>query len=326
MPTGRQPDFPIASVLQGRRPSDQVTLYCPYLGVARTGWEVIGAPEHGLVWHGSAAPVEGLALKIGIRRHAPRLAHGGLTLKHLGLLGHSAEGAALCFRAFCQQAGARLGEHEHPDVTLDCISFARCMPAYDSGDYASVRAVMETSLSRLAAAGADFFVCPDNTVHLALEQPGPDFPMPGLHIAHVVADRAAADGRGRVGILGTRYTMDGAIYPRALAARGIGAQVPDEADRETVNAIIFHELVQGRFTDASRQKFVDIIERLAARGCDAVALVCTEIPLLISDADSALPVLDSTRLLAAAALDVAVGHRPLPQWRGGPVTGGAPQQ
>jgi aspartate racemase len=244
-------------------------------------------------------------------------------LKHLGVLGHSAEGAALCFREFCQQAGGRLGEHEHPDVTLDCISFARCMPAYDSGDYASVREVMETSLSRLSAAGADFFVCPDNTVHLALEQPGTEFPMPGLHIAQVVADRAAADGRARVGVLGTRYTMDGPIYPRALAARAIGAQVPDEADRETVNAVIFDELVKGTITDESRREFVRIIERLAARGCDAVALVCTEIPLLVADDDSPLPVLDSTRLLAAAALEVAIGDRPLPQWRGGPLTDGS---
>lgn len=243
-------------------------------------------------------------------------------MEHLGILGHSAEGAALCFREFCHRAGARLGEHEHPDVTLDIISFARCMPAYDSGDYGAVRAVMETSLSRLAAAGADFFVCPDNTVHLALQHPGPEFPLPGLHIAQVVADRAAADDRVRVGVLGTRYTMDGPIYPQALAARGIQALVPDAADRETVNTVIFHELVHGTLTGESRQAYIGIIERLAERGCDAVALVCTEIPLLVSDDDSPLPVLDSTRLLAAAALEVAVGDRPLPRWRGGPLTAG----
>jgi aspartate racemase len=243
-------------------------------------------------------------------------------MTHLGILGHSAEGAALCFRAFCQDAGELLGEHEHPDVTLDCISFARCMPAYERGDYAAVRDVMAVSLGRLAAAGADFFVCPDNTVHLALEHPGPAFPLPGLHIAEVVADQAAADGRRKVGVLGTKYTMEGPIYPRALNARGIDAEIPADADGALVNDVIFGELVQGVFSDESRRRFAGVIERLRDVGCDAVALVCTEIPLLVRPAHSALPTLDSTRLLAAAALDVADGRRPLPRWRGGPVPAG----
>jgi aspartate racemase len=241
-----------------------------------------------------------------------------VTSHHLGILAHSTEGASLCFLTFCHEASSRLGPHEHPDVTLDCISMARSMPAWDSGDHEAIRATLATSVDRLARAGADYFVCPDNTAHMALELPGEPLALPGLHIAEVVADRAARDGRRRVGVLGTSYLMDGPVYPRALGARGIATEVPDADDRRIVSAIIFDELVNGVLTDSSRQQYVRIIDDLATRGCDAVALVCTEIPLLISPTDSPLPTLDSTRLLARAALDVAVGDDPLPTWRGGP--------
>ena len=240
-------------------------------------------------------------------------------MHHLGILAHSTEGAALCFRAFCQEGFRELGPHQHPDVTLDCIAMARSMPAWEAGDHASIRAMLSESAQRLVRAGADFFVCPDNTAHIALEQPGADLPLPGLHIAEVVADRAGFEGRARVGILGTRYTMDGPVYRRAFAGRGIATEVPEHDDRQAVNRIIFDELVNGIFTDASREVYVRVIESLAARGCDAVALVCTEIPLLVTPDVSPLPTLDSTRLLARAALEVAVGRRPLPTWRGGPV-------
>jgi len=236
-------------------------------------------------------------------------------------LGHSAEGAALCFITFCQEGANRLGAWEHPDVSLDCISFARCMPAYERDDYLAVRGVMMTSLHRLSAAGADFFVCPDNTVHRALEAKGDPFPIPGLHIGQVVADEAASQQYKRVGVLGTKYTMDGPIYPRALANHQIEAVLPAEDDREAVNRIIFEELVHGVLNQDSRRVYLDVIERLAARGCDAVALVCTEIPLLVTPDVSPLPPLDSTCLLARAALEVSIGGSPLPTWRGGPPPG-----
>ncbi|WP_141586045.1 aspartate/glutamate racemase family protein [Actinomadura sp. WMMA1423] len=242
-------------------------------------------------------------------------------MRHLGILAHSAEGAALCLRAFCQEGFRELGPDDHPDVTLDLIAMARSMPAWDAGDHAPIRKTLAESVRRLAAAGADFFACPDNTAHLALEHPGDDLALPGLHIVRVVADQAAREGRTRVGVLGTRYTMDGPLYPRELAARGIGAEVPDPADRETVNRIIFDELVNGIITEESRRQYLRIIEGLAARGCDAVALVCTEIPLLVTPEVSPLPTLDSTRLLARAAFEVAADRAPLPTWRGGRLDG-----
>ena len=229
------------------------------------------------------------------------------------------EGAALCLRSFCLEGWDRMGAYQHPDVTLDCIALARSMPAWDEGNYLSIRDTLATSVRRLAGAGADFFVCPDNTAHLALEQPGHDLDRPGLHIAEVVADQAARDGRTRVGVLGTSYTMDGPVYPRAFGSRGIAVELPEGDDRRVLNRIIFDELVHAVFTDTSRREYVRIIGRLADRGCDAVALVCTEIPLLVTPEVSPLPTLDSTRLLAKAAVEVAIGERPMPTWQGGPI-------
>lgn len=236
---------------------------------------------------------------------------------HLGILAHSVEGAAMCLRAFAAGGVRELGQHEHPDVSLDCIAMGRSMPAWDAGEHASIRRTLATSVDRLAKAGADFFVCPDNTAHLALEEPGDRLALPGLHIVEVVADRAAALGYRRVGVLGTKYTMTGPLYPRALAARGVAAEIPAEPDRQLVDRIIFDELVNGIFSDTARREYVGVIERLHARGCDAVALVCTEIPLLVTPEISPLPTLDSTTLLAEAALDVAIGRRAVPAWRGG---------
>lgn len=193
------------------------------------------------------------------------------------------------------------------------------MDAWKKGDYAFVREVHARSISNLAKAGADFFACADNTSHIALEYPGPDFDIPGLNIGDVVAAEAKKQGMTRVGVLGTRFTMGGPVYRRALAAQGIEIAVPDEGDRQEIDRIIFEELGRGTFTDASRKFYLSVIEKLAGEGCDGVALVCTEIPILLKGAGTAVPALASTQLLAQAALDVATGASPMPLWRGGPV-------
>ena len=243
-------------------------------------------------------------------------------MRHLGILAHSTEGAALCFLTYCRHGFSGLGPHNHPDVTLDCIALARSMPFWDSGDHAAIRGILAESVTRLAAAGSDFFVCPDNTAHMALGLDGPPLPLPGLHICEVVADEAVRRGFAKVGVLGTRYTMDGPLYADALGSRGLEMAVPPAADRELVNTVIFDELLDGELRPESRAAYVRIIEDLAREGCDAVALVCTEIPMLVTQEDSPLPILDSTRLLAKAAYDVAVDSAPLPSWRGGPQPAG----
>lgn len=240
-------------------------------------------------------------------------------MKHIGILAHSFEGATLCFHTACLEGVKRLGAHMHPEITMTCSPMALVLDAWERGDNAELRAFFRKDAEKLAAAGADFFVCPDNTAHIALESPGETFPIPGLNIAEVVAEQALRDGRRKVGILGTKYTMTGPVYPGALGRRGLDWGVPSEEDRGLVNRIIFDELCLGIFRDESRDAYVRIIEKLADEGCDAVALVCTEIPLLVTPDISPLPILDSTRLLAAAAVEVAVGERPMPDWRGGPV-------
>lgn len=238
-----------------------------------------------------------------------------------GILAHSSEGAALCFLEFCRN-GFREAQHMHPDVMLDCEAMGHIMPAWDAGDHAAVRAFLAQSVQRLADGGCDFFACPDNTAHIALETAGPDLPLSGLNIADVVAEQAAGLGMTRVAVLGTRFTMAGPVYRRALPAVGIEPVFPSDAERADIDRIIFDELVEGVFTDSSRTRYIEIIDRLKREeGCDGVALVCTEIPLLITQDVSPLPILDSTRLLARAAFEVCTGKRPFPIWRGGPVVG-----
>ena len=208
------------------------------------------------------------------------------------------------------------GVHQHPDVSLDCIAMGRGMPAWETGDYDTIRATLAHSVERLARSGADFFACPDNTAHLALERPGPELALPGLHIADIVARQAEVAGHRTVGVLGTRWIMEAELYPRTLAAHGLQSRSPRPEDRQVIQQITFDQLVKGVFTEAARQRFVEVIARLGADGCDAVALVCTEFPLLISPDVSPLPTLDSTDLLARAAVTTALGDH-LPAWRGG---------
>jgi aspartate racemase len=235
---------------------------------------------------------------------------------HIGILAHSADGAALCFLEIVREASRRLGAHQHPEITLSILPMGAVLEQYERNDLQGVRTHLTLTAQRLADAGCDFFVCPDNTAHIALELPGEPLPLPGLHIAEIVARRAQADGRTCVGLLGTKWTMEGPVYPAAFARHGLAMRTPALADRALVDDVIFTELCQGRLTDSSRAEFIRIIDQLKHDGCDSVALSCTEIPLLITPDSSPLPTLDSTRLLAREAVAVALGPR-APEWRGG---------
>jgi aspartate racemase len=223
-------------------------------------------------------------------------------MKHIGIVACSAEGAALCYQSICREALATVGKNDHPRITLDSIAMARWIPAFDAGDYAGVARIMLESARLLADAGADFAICPDNSAHLAWEHLQAATPIPWLHIATVLGEEAVRRGFRRIGILGTRYTMGGPVYTQALGRLGIATLVPEAEDFAMVDRVIFAELVDGVFSDASRQAYYRAIRRLGERGCDAVALACTEIPLLVRPEEAPLPTLDSTRLLARAAL------------------------
>ncbi|MBH1982894.1 MAG: amino acid racemase [Burkholderiales bacterium] len=222
--------------------------------------------------------------------------------KHIGIVGCSAEGAALCYRTICEEGAHALGAYAHPEVTLHTPSLARYVDCLNGGDLAGVAELMLASARKLAAAGAEFLICPDNTIHQAFELMAPRSPLPWLHIADVVAAEAAARGFQRVGLTGTRWLVDSAVYPDRLAARGIACVRPGEDERSEINRIIMEELVPGVVKADSVARFLSILGGLQEQGCDAVILGCTEIPLIISDANSPLPTLDSTRLLARAAL------------------------
>lgn len=227
--------------------------------------------------------------------------------QHIGIVAGSAEGAALCYRTICLEAPAVMGEHNHPEITMNSVPLAEHMRYIRANDWEKLAGVLAASAHKIAQAGADFAICPDNTYHQAFKYLIPQSPIPWLHIAGAVAEEAHRSGYTRLGVLGTKYLMEGDVYPEVLEDFRIGSEIPDETDREKINQIIFKELVNGVFPEASRLYFNEVAGKFKERGCDAVILGCTEIPLIVRPDDTPLPTLDSTRLLARAALRRALG-------------------
>jgi aspartate racemase len=229
--------------------------------------------------------------------------------EHIGIVACSAEGAALCYRTIAVEAGAMLGKHAHPEITLHSLSFADYVAHMDRDDWAAVGEMMLDSARKLAQAGAKFLICPDNTAHQALDYAAPHSPLPWLHIAEVVSAEAAARGFRRVALTGTRWLVDSEVYPPKLAARGVACVRPNAAERAEVSRIIMEELVCSVFKPEATEYLRRVIARMKAEeGCDAVILGCTELPLIMDDGRSPLPTLDSTRLLARAALRRSLGR------------------
>lgn len=226
--------------------------------------------------------------------------------QHIGIVACSAEGAALCYKTICVEGAALLGPHAHPEVSLHTHSLADYVVCLDRGDRAGVAELMLSSAQKLARAGADFLICPDNTIHQAMNEVLPRSPLPWLHIAEVVAAEAAARGYRKLGITGTRWLVDSEVYPQKIEAAGLAWLRPTDAERDETSQIIMDELVQSRFTPRGIATFQRVMDRMKREGCDAVVLGCTEIPLIMNDGNSPLPTLDSTRLLARAALKRAV--------------------
>jgi aspartate racemase len=226
--------------------------------------------------------------------------------QHIGIVACSAEGAALCYRTICLEGAQLLGRHNHPQVSMHTNPLAEYMKFVEANDWAGVAELMMDSAEKLSRAGADFLICPDNTIHQAVDLVEHRAPRPWLHIAREVASEAKRNHLKRLAILGTRYLMEGPVYPQQLQAVGIEHRVPTAAQRAKINQIIFDELVNAQFLPSSQAYFTEVIRNLKAEGCDAVVLGCTEIPLIVTADSSPLPPLDSTRLLARGALRKAV--------------------
>jgi aspartate racemase len=223
-------------------------------------------------------------------------------VQHIGIVACSAEGAALCYRTICAEGAHLLGSHAHPEVSMHTPSLAEYVAFLERDDWQGVGELMLASAEKLARIGADFLICPDNTIHRAFSYLEPRSPLPFLHIAEVTAAEAARRGFRRVGVVGTRWLVESEVYPEKLAARGIGHMRPNAAEGGEINRIIMDELTYGVLKPEAVDEFRRVFTRMRAEGCDAAALACTEIPLIMNDDNSPLPTLDTTRLLAQAAL------------------------
>jgi aspartate racemase len=199
-----------------------------------------------------------------------------------------------------------MGEHDHPEVSMHTHSLAEYMKCIYRHDWNGVADLMLSSADKLAKIGADFLICPDNTIHQAFGNLRERSPLPWLHIAEIAAGQAVERGFRKIGLTGTRYLVESEVYPEALSAQGLGFVRPSAEERAEINRIIFEELVYGVFKPQAIEYFQKVIARMQDQGCDAVVLGCTEIPLIMNDQNSPLPTLDSTRSLARAALKHAM--------------------
>ena len=232
-------------------------------------------------------------------------------MKTVGIVAHSFEGAALCFITACREGAVYLGPHMHPNIVMSAVPMALSLPGWEANDHSAVAKFLTEGVQMVADAGADFYVCPDNTAHIVLEQIANDLPIPGLHIADVVCHEISTQGRKHVGLLGTSWTMTGPVYATALQKRGLERLIPDEATMKLINTAIFDELCLGIFNASTTDLFVGAIADLKSRGAECVILGCTEIPLIVTPANSPLPTFDSTRLLAKYAILEAVSNHPI---------------
>jgi aspartate racemase len=222
--------------------------------------------------------------------------------QHIGIVAVSAEGAALCYRTICLEGEQYLGPYDHPEVSMHTHSLGTYMKCIERDDWHAVADLMLSSAEKLARAGAQLLICPDNTVHQAFAHVEARSPLPWIHIADVVADEAIARGFRRLGVTGTKWLIDSDVYPERLTRRAVECVRPSAAERDDINQIIFGELAYGVSSPEAVACFQRVIARMKDEGCDGVVLGCTEIPLLMNDSNSPLPTLDSTRLLARAAL------------------------
>lgn len=232
--------------------------------------------------------------------------------KTIGICAHSYEGGSLCFVTTCREGAKLMGPHMHPNIILSAIPMGLSMASWEMENYAEIAKHLKEGINQIAKCGADYFLCPDNTAHIVLEQIIEDLPIPGLHIADIICQEIVKNNWKNVGLLGTKWTMEGTVYPKALEQNSLRVITPDESTRRQINNSIFDELCQGIFDKKTTDLFIESIEDLKERGAECVILGCTEIPLIVNSTNSPLPILDSTRLLSKYAAKLAVTDIEIP--------------
>jgi aspartate racemase len=227
-------------------------------------------------------------------------------VKTIGLIGGmSWESTALYYRILNQETARRLGGLHSAPVLLASLDFAPIEELQQAGKWREAGELLAATARKLAAGGAGVIGLASNTMHIVAGQIEDGLGVPFVHIAEPTAAALKENGVRRVGLLGTRFTMEMPFYKDRLKARGLEVLVPD-SDVPALNAIIYDELCLGIVRDLSRQTFVNAIARLADRGAEAVILGCTEIGMLVDQASSPLPVFDTTELHAKALVAAAL--------------------
>ena len=221
---------------------------------------------------------------------------------HIGIVGCTAEGASLCYRTICAEAPELLGPHAHPEISLHTLSLADYVSCLDAGDARGVADLMLESARKLQQAGADFLICPDNTIHMAFDLVETESPLPWLHIAGEVAREAKRRGFHKLGLTGTHWLVNSDVYPSRLQPAGLAFERLDARERQIMGDYIMRDLVYGRFTDEVIRYFQDAIRQLKDMGCDAVVLGCTEIPLALKQEHLSVPYFDALTILSRAAI------------------------
>ncbi|MCD6290855.1 MAG: aspartate/glutamate racemase family protein [Anaerolineae bacterium] len=229
--------------------------------------------------------------------------------KTIGILGGmSPESTAVYYEYITRTYVQRFGRYDYPEIIIYSVSFQPYIDWPEQGRWDLVAQGLAAAARKLEAAGADFALIATNTMHKVFDEVQAAVSIPMLNLIDVVAEAIQARGMRTVGLLGTAFTMEDPFYRDRLAQKGIAVLTPDKADREYVHAVIYHELTAGTLRDESRARYVEIIHKLADRGAEGVILGCTEIPLLVSEADAEIPLFDTTTIHAAAALDYAIGQ------------------
>jgi aspartate racemase len=230
-------------------------------------------------------------------------------MKTLGLIGITWVSTAVYFETINRLVAERLGGAHSAKILLSSMDFHEFKSPLEQNDWEQIEGILTDLARRLENAGADCLVMCSNTPHLAAETIQQNIRIPLLHIAEETAQAIVKQGARKVGLLGTKPTMEHSFFKARLSKFGLETLIPDSEDRDFIHASILSELTNGIFKTETKKKYLGIIEKLRVAGAQGVILGCTEIPLLIAQSDCRVPVFDTTAIHSGAAVDFALSSR-----------------